>query len=85
MIQHVMHRHAQAGKWICSCFMYIAQMSHAAMLGAGDPSAKRSLLPAFDAAAAQAGKPLFELQPFEPLLLDDEGAGLQDTPYAGQM
>jgi hypothetical protein len=60
-------------------------MSHAAMLSAGNPSAKRSLLPAFDAAAAQAGMPLFELQPFEPLLLDDEGAGLQDTLYAGQM
>lgn len=55
------------------------------MLSAGNPSAKRSLLPAFDAAAAQAGMPLFELQPFEPLLLDDEGAGLQDTLYAGQM
>lgn len=52
-------------------------------LAAGHPSAKRSLQPAFDAAAAQAGLPLYGLQPFEPLVLDDIDPGLHTPHFPG--
>ena len=53
------------------------------LLLAANPSTKRSLQPAFDAAAAQAGMPLYELQPFEPLLLEDTDPSLQTPTFPG--
>ncbi|CAL5220452.1 g2471 [Coccomyxa viridis] len=49
----------------------------------GEPSAKRSLQPAFNAAAAQAGMPLCDLQPFEPLLLGEADAGSLTPHHTG--
>ena len=51
---------------------------------AGEPSAKRSLQPAFNAAAAQAGMPLCDLQPFEPLLLGEADAGSLTPHHTGK-
>ena len=53
------------------------------LLLAANPSTKRSLQPAFDAAAAQAGMPLYELQPFEPLLLEDTDPSPQTPGFPG--
>ncbi len=53
-------------------------------VAAAHPSAKRSLHPAFDAAAVQAGLPLYDLQPFKPLLLDDAELGLPTPHFTGE-